>query len=124
MWSSSRPGVAMMTSTPLRNACSCGPMPTPPKTAAPVTGVWTARSFRSSRICAASSRVGASTSARVVPRGLVDQPLQDRQQKRRGLAAAGLRARDDVPALQGGRNRIGLNGGRANEPQFLDALKK
>ena len=33
-------------------------------------GVWTASAFRSSRICAASSRVGASTSARVVRRGL------------------------------------------------------
>ena len=38
--------------------------------AAPVMGVCTARSFRSSRIWAASSRVGVSTSARVVPRGL------------------------------------------------------
>jgi hypothetical protein len=30
------PGVATMTSTPLRKACSCGPMPTPPNTAAAV----------------------------------------------------------------------------------------
>ena len=37
---------------------------------AAVSGVCTARSFRSSTICAASSRVGVSTSARVVPRGL------------------------------------------------------
>ena len=44
-------------------------MPTPPNTAAAVTGVCTARSFRSSTIWAASSRVGVSTSARVVPRG-------------------------------------------------------
>jgi hypothetical protein len=64
------PGVATITSTPLRKACSCGPMPTPPKIAAALIGVCTARSFRSSRIWAASSRVGVSTSARVVPRGL------------------------------------------------------
>ena len=69
-WSSSRPGVAMMTSTPLRKACSCGPIPTPPKTAAPDSGVCTASSRRCSSICAASSRVGVSTSARVTPRGL------------------------------------------------------
>src|SRR5579871_5742129 len=59
----------MSTLTPLRNACSWGPWLTPPKIAAPVTGVCVARSFRSSRICAASSRVGARTSARVRPRG-------------------------------------------------------
>src|SRR5688572_10800330 len=59
----------MITSAPLRKACSWGPIPTPPNTDAAVIGVCTARSFRSSRICAASSRVGVITSARVVPRG-------------------------------------------------------
>ena len=67
-WSSSRPGVATMTSTPVRNACSCGPMPMPPNTAAAVMGVCTATSLRSSTIWAASSRVGVITSARVTPR--------------------------------------------------------
>src|SRR5206468_1397124 len=67
-WSRSRPGVATITSTPLRNACSCGPMPTPPKTAAPVRGVCTASSAKWASICAASSRVGARTRARVTPR--------------------------------------------------------
>ena len=69
-WSRSRPGVAMMMSTPLRNACSCGPMPTPPKTGAPVIGVCTLSSVSACAICAASSRVGVSTSVRVTPRGL------------------------------------------------------
>ena len=41
----------------------------PSKIDAAVSGVWTAISVRSSRICAASSRVGVRTSARVVPRG-------------------------------------------------------
>ncbi len=58
-----------MTSTPDLNACSCGPIPTPPNTAAPVMGVWTAMSLRSATIWAASSRVGVMTSARVTPRG-------------------------------------------------------
>ena len=44
-------------------------MPTPPNTAAPVSGVCTVTSFRLSTICAASSRVGVMTSARVIPRG-------------------------------------------------------
>ena len=51
----------------------------------------------------------------------VDQSLQDRQQKRRGLAAAGLRAGDQVAAGQRRRNRFGLNGGGTNEAQVLDA---
>ncbi len=62
--------MAMMTSTRVRRACSCGPMPTPPYTAALVTGVCTASSSRCAWIWAASSRVGVRTSARVVPRGL------------------------------------------------------
>ena len=109
----------MMTSTPLRKACSCGPMPTPPKTAAPVIGVWTARSLRSSRICAASSRVGVSTSARVVPRGLADQPVEDRQQERGGLAAAGHRAGEQVAALERRRNGVGLDRRRRGKPRSL-----
>ena len=113
-----------MTSTPLRKACSCGPMPTPPKTAAPVSGVCTASALRSSRICAASSRVGVSTSARVVPPRLVDQPMQDRQQERRGLAAAGLaQASTSRPASAGG-NRVGLNRRRAGEAELADSLEQ
>ena len=70
MWSSRRPGVATMTSTPLRKACSCGRMPRPPKTDAVVVRVWRASSRTCCSICAASSRVGVRTSARVVPLGL------------------------------------------------------
>ena len=123
-WSSRRPGVATRTSTPLRKACSCGPIPTPPKTAAPVTGVWTARSFRSSRIWAASSRVGVRISARVVPAGLVDQPVQDRQQERRRLSAARHGAGEHVPSRKRRRDGIGLDRCRAGEAELLDALQK
>ena len=42
-------------------------------------GVWTARSSRSSTICAASSRVGVSTSARVVHVGALEQVQQQRR---------------------------------------------
>ena len=100
-WSSRRPGVATRTSTPRRKACSCGPMPTPPKTAAPVRRVWRPSSWRCSSICAASSRVGARTRARVVPRGLSDQPLEDRQQERGGLAAARSSRRRGRPGPRG-----------------------
>jgi len=61
--------VATITSTPVLKACSCGPMPTPPKTAAPDIGVCTAIWLRCSSIWAANSRVGVTMSARVVPRG-------------------------------------------------------
>ena len=68
-WSSNRPGVAAMRSTPLRNAVSCGFMPTPPYTAAAFRSVWRASASKSAMIWSASSRVGAMTNARVVPRG-------------------------------------------------------
>src|SRR5215467_6387582 len=43
-------------------------MPTPPNTEPPPTPTWRASCRRCSSICAASSRVGAMTSARVAPR--------------------------------------------------------
>jgi hypothetical protein len=61
------------------------------------------------------------------PRGaarLVDQPVQDRQQKRGGLAAAGLGAGQDVLAVERRRNRIGLNRRRPGEPEVFDGAKK
>ena len=54
----------------MRNACSCGPIATPPKTAAAERGVWTVSAFACSSICAASSRVGVRMRARVTPRFL------------------------------------------------------
>ena len=61
--------------------------------------------------------------SRGTPR-LVDQAMQNRQQKRRRFAAACLGAANDVLSLHGRRNRFGLNGGRPDEAKFLDALKK
>ena len=46
--------------------------------------------------------------------------MDDREQKRSGLAAAGLRAGNDIPSLQRRRNRFGLNGRRTDEPEFFD----
>ena len=42
MWSSSRPGVAISTSTPLRSSSICGLMSMPPKTTAERRRVWLA----------------------------------------------------------------------------------
>ena len=99
-------------------------MPTPPKTAAPLIGVCTAKASRSSRICAASSRVGVSTRARVVPRGLSEQLVQDRQQEGGGLAAAGGGAGQHVAAGEGRADGIGLNGGRTREPEVLEGARE
>ena len=48
------------------------------------------------------------------------QALENRQQKRRGLAAAGLRAGDQIAPGERGGNRFGLDGRRTNETQILD----
>ena len=113
-----------MMSTPARKACSCGPMPTPPKTAALVSGVWTASSRVCSSIWAASSRVGVMTRARVTPRGLADQPVEDREDEGGGLAAPRHRAGEEVLAGEGGRDRVVLDRGGAREAQLLDAAEE
>jgi hypothetical protein len=50
--------------------------------------------------------------------------MQDRQQERGGLAAARLGAREDVPALQGGRDRVALNRRRTSEAEVFDGAKQ
>ena len=70
-----------------------------------------------SSICAASSRVGARIRARLyrlaggvaVGRHLDEQPLEDGDDERERLAGAGLRAGDDVEALEGQRDDRGLH---------------
>ena len=59
--------------------------------------------------------------ARRAPR-LVDQRVNDRQQERRRLAAAGLRGGDDVAAEHGRRNGFGLNRRGPDETEILDCL--
>ena len=56
--------------------------------------------------------------------GLADQPMENRKEKRRGLAAARHSARQDIPPGKGQRNGVGLDGGRPTEPERLDAREK
>mmetsp|Transcript_1230 Transcript_1230/g.3417 ORF Transcript_1230/g.3417 Transcript_1230/m.3417 type:complete len:246 (+) Transcript_1230:1297-2034(+) len=63
-WSSRRPGVAISTSTPALSAAVCGFMSTPPKTTTERRLVCLAYFLTLSATWSASSRVGASTSAR------------------------------------------------------------
>ncbi len=65
MWSSSRPGVATTISVPPLRAAACGFWPTPPKMLVTRSGVFLISSSATSSIWAASSRVGASTRARL-----------------------------------------------------------
>src|SRR5512139_1767006 len=78
-------------------------MPTPPKTAALVTGVCTASSWRCASIWAQSSRVGVRTSARVVRRGF---PIRRCRIGRPKAAVFPLpvaaQARTSRPAMAGG----------------------
>jgi len=62
---------------------------------------------------------GAGRSAR-----LVDQPVQDRQEKRRRLAAAGHGAGQHVAAVPGRRDGVRLNRRRADEAEILETLEK
>jgi len=57
------------------------------------------------------------------PRPL-DERVDDREQKGRGLPAAGLRARDEVTAFEGGRDGFGLDGRGADEAEFLDPFRE
>ena len=64
MWSSSRPGVAMSTSTPAFSCSVCGFMSMPPKTTAERNFVCLAYFLTLSATWSANSRVGANTRAR------------------------------------------------------------
>ena len=55
---------------------------------------------------------------------LAHQPVEDRQQEGRALAAAGHRAGEDVAALEGRRDRVVLDRGGAGEAQRLHALEQ
>ena len=55
---------------------------------------------------------------------LAHQPVQDREQERRALAAAGHRAGEDVAALEGRRDGVVLDRRRAGEAQGLHALQQ
>ena len=77
------------------------PIPTPPKIAAAVIGVWTAIVSSAVDLRRQLARRGDHQRARFAARP-ADQPMKDRQQERRRLAAARHRAGKNVPPLDGG----------------------
>ena len=97
-----------MTSTPLRNACSCGPMPTPPNTAAAGNGrvhgeiVEVPDDLRGQ--LTGRRQHQRAGDARRAPR-FDQQALQDRQQKCGRLAAAGHCRRQQIAPVQTGGSR-------------------
>ena len=58
------------------------------------------------------------------PARLLDQPVQDRQQEGRGLAAAGLRAGEHVAARHRRGNRFGLNRRGSHEAELADSFEQ
>ncbi len=62
---------------------------------------------------------GAGRAAR-----LVDQTVKNGQQERRGLAAAGHGAGQEVVAFQHFRNRVGLDGRGPGEAEILETLEQ
>ncbi len=52
----------------------------------------------------------------------IDQPIDNREQERCGLPAAGLGARDQVPALEARWNGFGLDRSGTNEAEVFDRL--
>ena len=59
-----------------------------------------------------------------MPRGSLDQLVQDRQQKRRRLAAAGHRAGEQIAPFERRRNGVRLDGRRPGEPEILEAAEQ
>ncbi len=55
---------------------------------------------------------------------LAHQPIENRQQKRDGLAAAGHGAREQVAPVEPWRNSVDLNGCGLSEPEVLHALQE
>ena len=53
-----------------------------------------------------------------------DQPVEDRQQERCGLAAAGLGAGQHVAARQAGRNGVSLDRGWTGKAELADAAQQ
>lgn len=58
------------------------------------------------------------------PTRTIQDLVQDGQEKRRGLTASGGRASQEIPALEGRWNRLGLNGGRCYETQSPYAIEE
>jgi hypothetical protein len=58
------------------------------------------------------------------PARLADQPVEDREQEGRRLAASSLGASEDVPAFDGGGKRFGLNRRGTGETELLDTAEE
>ena len=113
-----------MTSTPLRKAFSCGPMPTPPKTAAAADLRVLAELVEvlddlRRQLARGGEDQGAGGAAR-----LAEQPLQDRQHEGGGLAAARHGAGQHVAAVEAGRDGVALDRGRLGEAEVGDAAEQ
>ena len=54
---------------------------------------------------------------------LRDQLVENGQQERRGLAAAGHGAGEEIAALEGRRDGVGLNGRRFDEAEIFEAFE-
>ncbi len=107
--------MAISTSTPVRKACSWGPMPTPPKTAAADIEVCTASWRACSSIWAASSRVGVRIRARVTPRVLPERRLKIGSRKAAVLPLPVMaQASTSRPSMAGGIESDWIGVGRVN----------
>ena len=53
-----------------------------------------------------------------------EKPVQNWKKKRRGLAASGHRARQEVVSGHGQGNRVGLNGGWSGESEVFEACEE
>ena len=109
-WSSRRPGVATMTSTPVRNACSCGPIADAAEDGGGGEGRVDGELVRVLLDLRGELARGREDERAGDAALLADQAVQDREQERGGLAAARHRAGEHVAALDGGRDGVGWIG--------------
>ena len=118
-WSISRPGVATTTSTPARSFFSCGSSGTPPYTATTaIAGVLRVLPEALLHLHAQLARRREDERARAAR--AVDQPVDDRQRERGGLAGAGLREADEVAPAQRERDRVALDRRRSGVARVRD----
>ena len=94
---------------PLRKARCCGPIATPPYTAATVRRVCRARSWASSAICCGQLARGREHERAGLAARLGQQALEDGEQEGSGLAAARHGRSQHVAACEAGGNRLGLD---------------
>ena len=120
--SSSRPGVATRTSTPLSSARTCAPIGTPPIASAARDAQMAAVSAEAvedlaGQLARRAEHQDAAALAHRRPRA-GGEPMQDRQRECGGLAGPGLGDADHVAARHDGRNCLRLDRSRG-EVLFL-----